>query len=84
MRHPLFAVSGTIVTAVARILQSFGSFCRAVGSWHDPDPEVTVPPELAETFQQILQVPAAYAFLTVCFCVVCVCVCVRVCLCLLW
>ena len=38
--------------------QSFGSFCRAVGSWHDPDPDVKVPPELAEAFKQILQVSA--------------------------
>eukprot|EP00903_Cladosiphon_okamuranus_P010633 g10055.t1 len=39
----------------AGVLNSFGSFCRAVGSWHDPNPEVKVPPELAEAFTQILQ-----------------------------
>lgn len=36
--------------------QAFGSFCRAVGSWHDPDPDVVVPPELHEAFRGILQV----------------------------
>ncbi|CAM9616045.1 unnamed protein product, partial [Hapterophycus canaliculatus] len=38
------------------VLDSLGSFCRAVGSWHNPDPEANVPPELAGAFKQILQV----------------------------
>ncbi|CAM9750697.1 unnamed protein product, partial [Scytosiphon promiscuus] len=38
------------------VLDSLGSFCRAVGSWHDPAPDMNVPPELAEAFKQILQV----------------------------
>lgn len=69
--------NGENVCTPIKPFQSLGSFCRAVGSWHDPDPDLKVPPELAAAFKQILQVISCVCFERAC---VRACVYVGVCL----
>lgn len=65
-RELIFAVVTLVFilgrTCSVRFEKAFGSFCRAVGSWHNRDPEVKTPSELFEAFRSILQVPFFFFF----------------------